>query len=193
MKIECEIQAVRTSKKGDTMTVFIPKEHRELVVKHIMAFIEKPITMEILIDGKKVLEEMDQISEEQRKKAYLLIKKFADEYGDTADNTKELLKSRFKQASDKEISLSDCKSETASEFIEFILSLARQNGYGFGFDESNKQFSVMLANKKCFVCSKYGGVYGNEKGKLCLCDTHAKELQSTQSIEFLEKYHIELV
>lgn len=193
MKIECEIQAVRTSKKGDTMTVFIPKEHRELVVKHIMAFIEKPITMEIMIDSKKVLAEMDQITEEQRKKVYLLIKKFANEYGDTADNVKELLKTQFTETFGKEFSLSDCSKETAAEFIEYILSVARSNQYGFAFDESDKKFIHMLNSKKCFVCNSPGIVYGNEKGKLCLCNNHAEELQQMQSIEFLGKYHIELV
>lgn len=193
MKIECEIQSVRTSKKGDTMTVFIPKEHRQLVVEHIMKFIEKPVTLEILVNTQKVLENMDRITEDQRKKCYALFKDFAKEYGDTSENVKELLKQEYYNISGETFSLSDCTSEIASKFIEWVLSYSRAKGYGFAFIDSDTAGVLLLSKKKCFVCQSDGIVYGNEQGKICLCDKHKEELQTIGTKEFMSLYHLELV
>lgn len=193
MRIEAEIQAVRTSKKGDTLTIFIAKEHRAAVVEHIMAFIEKPVTLELLIDAKKVIENADRISEEQRKKAYAIFKDYGKEYGDTPENVKAMLKSEYERLTGSQISLSDCSRDTATEFIEFVLSNARSLGYKFAFNEQSKELGAILQARQCFVCRESGNVYGNDKGKLCLCDKHAAEVKEIGTKEFIEKYHIELV
>lgn len=193
MKIEAEIVNVRTSKKGDTMTVFIPKEHRDLVVKGIMPFLEKPVTIEILVDANKVLENMKQISEDQRKKLYSLFKDFGNEYGDTADNVKELLKQEYcKSTGMNNFSLSDCSTDIAKDFIDWIIEYSRSKGYEFAFREIQSNFGALLARKLCFVCKSSGTVYGNSDGKLCLCDTHKSELTVKGPKEFMKLYHLEL-
>lgn len=196
MKIECEIQSVRTSKKGDTMTVFIPKEHRQLVVEHIMKFIEKPVTIEILVNAQKVIEDMNRITEDQRKKCYALFKDFAKEYGDTAENVKELLKQEYCASvglKHSQFSLSDCTTNTAKDFIDWVIQYSQMKGYGFAFKETQSEFGMLLSNKKCFVCQSNGTVYGNEQGKLCLCDKHKEELTAVGTKEFMQLHHIELV
>ena len=193
MKIECEVTNIRTSKKGDTLTIFIAKEHREHVVKHVMPFIEKPVTLELLIDSKKVLEDMDRINDDQRKKAYKLINQFATEYGDTPENAKQMLKDMFKVSSGKDVSLSDCDKKTASEFIEYVLSTALSLGYTFASAPANKTLQIDFDAKRCFVCKQPGSHFKNSEGSICLCEKHVKELQSVGHKVFMTVYHLDLV
>lgn len=193
MKIEAEITNVRTSKKGDTITIFVAKEHRKHVVDHIMPFIERPVTLELLVDAQKVIENMDRISEEQRKKIYALFKDFGNEYGDTPENVKELLKQEYYNVTGVTFSLSDCTAENASKFIEWVIQYAQSKNYGFAFKEKQSQFAGLLARKKCFVCQSDGAIYGNEEGKICLCDKHKAEVAEVGTNVFMQLYHLELV
>lgn len=194
MRIEAEITNIRTSKKGDTLTIFIAKERRNHVVKHIMPFIEKPITLELLINAEKVLEDMDRITEEQRKKVYQVLNEFAREYGDTTENVKALLKEQFEKVRlIQNFSLSDCQKDTASDFIEFVLSNARSMGYAFAFKEQKNEFGALYEAKKCFVCQLDGQQFKNNDGKVCLCQKHIDEITSIGTKEFISKYHLELV
>lgn len=187
LRIECEITNVRTSKKGDTITIFVGKEHRKNVVDHIMPFIERPVTMELMVDAKNVLESMDRITEEQRAKTYKTIHLFAKEYGDTEENTKNMLKERF----GRDFSLSDCTKDVASDFINFIEQLAIENGYSFASQSNALERSYKI--KKCFVCSDDGSQYSNEVGKICLCETHVIELRKVGTGDFMTKYHLKLI
>lgn len=187
LRIECEITNVRTSKKGDTITIFVNKEHRKSVVDHIMPFIERPVTMELMVDSKKVIENMYRITEEQREKAYKMIQLFSKEYGDTEENTKNMLKERF----GRDFSLSDCTKDVASDFISFVEQLAIENEYSFASQSNALEWNYK--NKKCFVCSDNGNQYSNDSGKICLCETHVIELKSLGTKEFMNKYHLKLL
>ena len=194
MKIEAEITNVRTSKKGDTLTIFISKEHRAEVVKHIFPFVEKPITFEVLIDGKKTIENFNRITEEQRNKIYKLLADFSKEYGDTTENVKALLKSQYIDTVDlKELSFSDCSKETASDFIQFVLNKCNELGYAIHQEDNNYSYTQLYDLKKCFICGEQGNRYQSDGGKICLCDRHMNELKVTGTQDFMNKYHLEVI
>lgn len=190
MKIQCEMVSCTTNKKGDKITIFIEKEHREEVVKHLLPFLEKPVTLEVLIDSDKVLREMNQISDDQRKLIYSTIKDFSNNYGDTAENVKLMLKENFFKITGERFSLSNCTNAQATQFIDYLNSVAHE------FDVSTnllKELQLRLYHKNCFVCNASGKVYANGDKKICLCGTHLEELNRKGYEKFCEEQHVEAI
>lgn len=193
MRFPCEIATFNRTKKGGKLTLVIAEEDADKVMQHVSQFMKRPVTMEVLVDAERVMQDIDKITEDQRKKAYALMKDFANEYGDTPENVKQMFKVLYNETIGGEISLSDCTRQEANDFIELILGQARELGYSFGFTEQTEGDSIsraLLAQKLCFVCQQPGDVYSHRDGKLCLCKKHLAEAKHTNIIE---KYHLELV
>lgn len=187
MKIKCEMVSCTTNKKGDKITIFIEKEHREEVVKHLLPFLEKPVTLEVLIDADAVLEQNNQISDEQRKLIYATIKEFANSYGDTPENIKLMLKENYFKLSGERFSLSNCSNAQATQFIDYLNSVAHE------FEVSTnllKGLELKLHHKNCFVCNGEGKVYASGNKKICLCDVHLSELNKKGYDKFCEEQHV---
>ena len=140
MKIQGEIKGVHLQKNGLKIDFYVDAENEKDVTKHIFEYAKRPITIEILIDEAKVIEDFGTISDQQRKKIYALIKDFAREYGESdTELMKAELKGWFCEAtSHPEFSLSNVSTEVAGEFIEFIIQFARETGYEFAFKEDIK-------------------------------------------------------
>lgn len=187
MKIKCEMVSCTTNKKGDKITLFIEKEHRDAVVKHLMPFLEKPVTLEILIDANTVLEQNNQISDEQRKLIYATIKDFANNYGDTSENVKLMLKENYFKLSGEHFSLSNCTNTQATQFIDYLNSVACEFNSNI---ELINGLQLKLHHKNCFVCNGEGKIYVSGNKKICLCDIHLAELNKKGYDEFCEEQHV---
>ena len=198
MKIQGEIKGVHLQKNGLKIDFYVDAENEKDVTKLIFEYAKRPITIEILIDEAKVIEDFGTISDQQRKKIYALIKDFAREYGESdTELMKAELKGWFCEAtSHPEFSLSNVSTEVAGEFIEFIIQFARETGYEFAFKEDikdNEFIKLDIENQICSGCGEDGKLRSNKKGdKICLCNSCMKEFQ-TEGVDFLDKHHIKLV
>jgi hypothetical protein len=214
VQFPAEISNITTLKKGMKIVLAVADENVRQVMKDCYNFMDKPLLVTIDVDAGEQLERLGQISEEQRKKIYALLKDIASYMGETLDNTKHLLKGMF--ASEKEIedfSLSNCPSETASDFIEYLISFAFENGIPLKespkdyLDDIETYLRMCIANRMCAVCGGSGEVHhceGSRIGmgrdrrkvddsrayKICLCREHHSELHTMSESECMEKYQV---
>jgi len=70
VRFKCEIDNIRTLKKGMKLTLSLDDEQTREIMKHIYNFMDKPITIDLLIDEQEQRERLKQITSEQRKKIY---------------------------------------------------------------------------------------------------------------------------
>lgn len=212
MIIPCEIASLNTLKKGMKIVLNINDKETPKVMKDIYNFMDKPITVELLVDADKTRELMKLITPEQRKKIYAILKDMASYLGDTTDNVKDTMKNGFIQASQYEdFSLSNCSKECAGDFIEYLIRICFQMGIPLsespidGFNDVDKYLELCLREKKCCICGRPGEVhhwdaigmgrdrrhYDDEKNrKMCLCRGHHTEIETIGRDAFEDKYHV---
>lgn len=212
MRFKCEIEKITTLKKGAKLILAIPDEQTITVLKNIYNFINKPVEVEILVDEERQEERLLQISENQRKKIYALIRDIANYIGDSVDNTKENLKIEFVQQTEYEMfSLSNCSSELAGEFIDFLINFAFENGVPMSehplkrADGIERYLAACLRHRICCVCGQPGEVHhveaigmGRKRAavddsgyeKICLCRRHHAEAHQIGINAFEDKYHV---
>src|SRR5690606_38013019 len=140
------------------LTLSLDDEQTREIMKHIYNFMDKPITIELLIDDEEQAIRLQQITPEQRKKIYALIRDIANYIGDSVDNTKENLKIEFVQQTEYEMfSLSNCSSELAGEFIDFLINFAFENGVPMAehpfkrADDIERYLAACLRHRICCV------------------------------------------
>lgn len=212
MKIPCEIDNVKTLKKGMKITLTVTDEHVKEVMRDIYNFIDRSLFAEFNINSAEEQEKMNMISPEQRKKIYALFNDIADYTGNGQDYVKEIMKKEFlKYGKYDSFSLANCKRELASEFIEFIINVTFKQGIpihdtpGKLMDDIEKAMLMCIKYKKCCICGKEGEVHhvdtigmGNNRKKIddskhrkaCLCRIHHTESHQKGWKDFSEKYHI---
>ena len=214
MRFKCEIDNIRTLKKGMKLTLSLDDEQTREIMKHIYNFMDKPITIELLIDDEEQAIRLQQITPEQRKKIYALFRDIASYTGNTPENEKENMKTLFIQQTHHEpFSLSNCSFELASDFIEWLINFCFENGIPLTehplrtLDDIEKYVRICLKNKICTICGKPGEIHHctgsrigmgrnrdkiSNKGKkvISLCRTHHNEIHTMPEEEFFEKYHI---
>ena len=200
MKLEGSINGISIQKTGVKVTFMLDEVNKEFAMQTLSKFVDKPITLELLVDTKRVIEDFDKISDDQRKKIYALIKEFASEYGDTEDNVKIMLKlsCHNEHGTPKELSFSDCTKTQANVFIEHLLSVAQEQGYDVGREHQEQdpvyyQCIAAIESKACVVCNKAGLVLKNHLGRICLCNEHKEEMLKSPHVNFMDKYHLLLV
>ena len=74
------------------LTLSLDDEQTREIMKHIYNFMDKPITIELLIDDEEQAIRLQQITPEQRKKIYALFRDIASYTGNTPENEKENMK-----------------------------------------------------------------------------------------------------
>jgi len=211
MKFKCEIEKITTLKKGAKLILSIPEEETISVLKSIYNFIDKPVITEILIDTEKYKERMAQISEEQRKKIYALIRDIANYLGDSVESMKEVLKSEFIRGSQwDDFSLGNCSRELAGDFIDFLINFAFENGVPMSehplkrVDDIERYLAACLRHGVCCVCGQPGEIHhwdaigmgrdrtsvdDSKNRKICLCRKHHTEAHQMGMDSFEQKYH----
>lgn len=212
MKFKCEIEKITTLKKGAKLILAIPEEETIAVLKSIYNFIDKPIITEIQIDADEYKERMAQISEDQRKKIYALIRDIANYLGDSVESMKDVLKSEFIRKSQwDDFSLSNCSRELAGDFIDFLINFAFENGVPMSehplkrVDDIERYLAACLRHGVCCVCGKPGEIHhvdaigmgcdrtkidDSKYRKICLCREHHTEYHTIGKENFENKYHV---
>jgi len=164
------------------------------------------------VDEEEEKERFMQISENQRKKIYALIRDIANYIGDSVDNTKENLKIEFLQGSEYDMfSLSNCSSELAGEFIDFLINFAFENGVPMSehplkrTDDIKRYLAACLRHRICCVCGQPGEVHhvdaigmGRNRAeaddswnrKICLCRRHHSEAHTIGMAAFEDRYYV---
>lgn len=212
MKFDCEIDNIKTLKKGMKITLTIGDEQTLDVMKNIYNFMDKPITVELLVDEHTYIERMKQITPEQRKKIYGILKDIEAYTGDNKENIKETTKSSFIKVTEHEdFSLSNCSKKLAADYIEYLIRLAFELGVPLeenpakGLDNIESYLKICLDQKKCCVCGKHGEIHhvdaigmgrdrrvvdDSENKKMCLCREHHTEYHKIGKEDFEEKYYV---
>lgn len=198
MKFKCEIDNVRTIKKGAKITFTIPEDGKKEFLQHIVNFDGMPLTLEVLTDAAEQQKRLNQISPEQRRKIYAIIKDIAEYTGNGADNDKGTMKSMF--CSDKQIesfSLSDCEADTAGQFIEWLIEFCFEHGIPLsenpaeGLNDIESYLKICLKKNKCCVCGNDGKVAKWDKETyISLCDIHKAKAEKDGRNQFKDMFHV---
>ncbi|HHV37869.1 MAG TPA: hypothetical protein GXX70_00040 [Tepidimicrobium sp.] len=214
MKFKCEIDKINTLKKGMKITLAISEDNTFEVMKNIYNFLDKPITIEMLIDEKEQLERLRWITNEQRRKIFALIKDIAKHTGEEKENLREKVTQSFIQATGHEpFSLSDCSKELATDFIEYLIMLAFQVGVplsenpieGMDDDSIERYLKLCIRQRKCCVCGRDAEIHhvdtigmGRDRTKvddtgyrkMALCRAHHMEYHQIGQEDFENRYHV---
>lgn len=212
MRVACEIDNIKTLKKGMKITLAIDDKNTLNVMQHIYNFMDKPITIELLIDDEEQAIRLQQITPEQRKKIYALFRDIASYTGNTPENEKENMKTLFIQHTHHEpFSLSNCSFELASDFIEWLINFAFENGIRLSehplntLDDIERYVRMSLKHRVCAICGRRGEIHhwdalgqgrdrtkvdDSSNRKICLCREHHTEAHTIGVKSFEEKYHI---
>ena len=212
MKIPCEIDNVKTVKKGMKITLAIDEKEVQAVMKSLYNFMDKPLEVELLVDAAEQKDRLGRISEEQRKKTYAILRDIAEYVGDSVDSLKIELKRQFtSETQHADFSLSDCPSDLARDFIEWLIGWAFENGVALtdhpreAFEDIEDYMRMCLKHGICCVCGKPGEEHhvdtigmgrnrktvddsGNEK--TCLCRVHHSEAHTIGWESFAKKHHV---
>lgn len=208
MKIPCEIEQVVQLKTKGKVTFSFDKQY----AGHFTNFTDKPLSIEILVNAQEQIKRLAMISPDQRKKIYALFNDIAAYTGDTQNNIKELLKALY--CAEREIagfSLSDCSSELASDYIEWLIDWCFRHGVPLNehpkdyFDDIERYVATCIDNRFCVVCGRAGEIHhidtigmgrdrtkvdDNEHSKTCLCREHHTEAHNLGWQTFKQKYHL---
>lgn len=212
MKFKCEIDNIKTLKKGMKITLTIDNKQTIEVMKHIYNFMDKPIIVELLIDEKEQKERLKQITPEQRKKIYAILRDIEAYTGENVESLKEDTKASFIRATGYEdFSLSNCSKELAAAYIEYLIRLAFELGVPLSenpiecIEDIENYLKLCLEKKKCCVCGADGEVHhvdaigmgrdrtkvdDSQNRKMCLCRKHHSEYHTIGAEEFEKKYHV---
>ena len=181
-----------------------------LLVKPLVAIdrelLEKQVEeIEIrLTDGRE-------ISNEQRRKVFAMVRDIADWCGDEPEHIRKFTSFEYRITKGIEpFSLSDCDMSTAREYITYLIDFCFRHGVPTRdtllnrTDDISKYLYSCLAHRKCAVCNKQADVHhtqavgmGRDRTKInhsgmeaiALCREHHREAH-TRGQAFFDKYHI---
>jgi len=210
---KCAIDNHRGVKNGLKITLHIEEEEQLKVLQNLSNFMKKPLIVDIRIDEKEQRQRLSQISPEQRKKIYALFRDIADYTGDNVEavkiNTKHLFLQSYGQYED--FSLSDCSTELAKDYINFLVAWCFMNGVETTdkpkeiLEDIETYLWLCLKYRKCAVCGQTADVHhvqaigqGRDRRtyddsrhqKIALCREHRSEAHTIGWRTFTEKYHV---
>lgn len=212
MRFNCEIDNVKTLKKGMKITLAIDDKQTIEVMKHIYNFMDKPIIVKLLIDEKEQRERLKQITPEQRKKIYGILRDIEAYTGENIEKIKADTKASFISVTEYgDFSLSNCSKELAADYLEYLIRLAFELGVPLsenpaeGLENIENYLKMCLDKRKCCVCGRPGEIHhvdtigmgrdrikvdDSEYRKMCLCREHHTEYHTIGPEEFEKKYHV---
>lgn len=211
-RFKCEIDNIKTLKKGMEITLTIDDKSTLNVMQHIYNFMDKPLIVDFSIDEAEQQARLNRIRPEQRKKIYALFRDISAYTGNSPENEKENLKTLFIQQTHYEpFSLSNCDWRLASDFIEWLIDFCFENGIPLSknpseiLDDIEKYVRVCLRHKICTICGQAGEIHhwdtigrGRDRTrmdhwrlrKICLCRKHHTEARQMGVNAFEDKYHV---
>lgn len=212
MKFPAEINNIKTLKNGMKITIAIDDENVKEVLQHIYNFIDKPLEVGLEVNAAEREKKLNQITGPQRKKVYALLRDIGQYLGYDTESIKKEMKNNFCYDNKYEIfSLSDCSKELASDFIEFLIRFAFENGVPLSetpkdyLNDIERYLAACLDNKICAICGQKAEVHhwdhigsGHDRNKhddsdlrkITLCREHHTECHSIGRDSFREKYKV---
>ena len=212
MRVNCEIDNIKTLKRGMKITLSIGEKEVPDVMKDIYRFMDKPIIADFQVNAKEQMERLNQISPEQRKKIYALFRDISSYTGNSAENEKENMKTLFIQQTHYEpFSLSNCSWQLARDFIEWLINFAFENGIPLSehpletLSDIEKYVRMCLRHRICAVCGQPGEIHhvdvigmgrnremhdDSAHRKICLCRKHHSEAHQIGMDAFQDRYHV---
>ncbi|WP_252227122.1 putative HNHc nuclease [Caldicoprobacter algeriensis] len=212
MRFKCRIDTYRGLKKSMKLTLELDKKQAKEVLRHIDNFMDMPLIAELVIDNEEQARRLQQISPEQRKKIYAILRDMEAYTGESVENLKEQTKQEFIQNSQwEDFSLSDCSRELAADYIEYLINLCFEMGIPLsenpadGFDDVDRYLIMCLQKRICCVCGMPGEIHhvdsigigrdrtkidDSKHRKICLCRKHHTEAHTIGMKAFEEKYHV---
>jgi len=198
MRIPCVIDTFRRQKNCLKIVFTIDDKDSEDFLKNINGFMKMPLTIEILTDLPKQIEIMNQITPDQRKKIYAIIKDIAEYSGEDTESQKQTMKLAYCGVREIEIfSLSDCKAEVAGDFINWLIEFCFEHDVPLsenpttGNSDIEAIIRMCIKKQKCCVCSEAGKAYSMKDGKqIPLCDIHKTKMVNDGKDKFCETFHV---
>ena len=212
MQIPCEIDQVRTLKKGMKIILAIDEEYVKQTLKDIHNFMDRELIVNIDIDAEKEQSKLSMITPDQRKKIFAIIKDIANNTGVDKEYAREELTKKFiQETGHPEFSLSNCDRQLTSDFIEWLIEFAFE--YGVELNEHPKNIIedieayIRICNKRkiCAICGRPAEIHhvdtigmghnrnkvdDSDKRKIALCRKHHTEAHQIGWKEFSEKHHV---
>ena len=214
MEFKAEIASYTIATKFTKIYIKVEKDNAKELHKVIANFIDKPLKIDMLVDDGKYAKELKQITDEQRKRIYATLKDISDHLGYNREEAKDLMKNGYTKLHEiKTFSLSDCSSELAFSFTEYLVEIAFRNDVPFSqnpakaFADIKKYYAMCLKYKKCVECGKHADIHhldaigmGNNRKtyddsnsrKIALCREHHSEAHTGGLLKFQQKYHLEI-
>lgn len=207
MRVQVNVEQVNLLKKKGKIVLSFDKEQ----AAHFMEFLDKPCTMELLVDAEERKKQLSMISEDQNKKIYALLGEISAHLGYGVEELKSVLKPEF--SPDQAFSIAELSREDAGKFIEFLVEFGLDQGVPLKenpkayFDDDQKLLQIMLDQRLCIICGKPADRHhiqavgmGRDRGKvgesqsimLPLCRMHHNECHNSGAETFAKKYALQV-
>lgn len=212
MRFPCEIDQVRTLKKGMKIILAIDEEYVKETLKDIHNFMDRALIVDIKINSEIEQDKLYKITPDQRKKIFAIIKDIANSTGADKEYVREELTRKFIQGTGySEFSLSNCDRQLASDFIEYLIEFAFEYGVELNehpkklFDDIEAYIRICNKRKICAICGRPAEIHhvdtigmghnrnkvdDSDKRKIALCRKHHTEAHQIGWKEFSEKHHV---
>lgn len=210
----CTLSSYTAGKKGGKISLALNAEAAKSFEASLATLRDQPLIAYICVDAEEVVEAAQRISDDQRKKAYVLIRAIAEGMGEDVNTTKNLLKDNY--CGIKEVSafsLRDCTKERASDFIDYLVTFCVRQGVQINermsdlVEDLEAYQRICIEERKCCICGRPGEIHhydalgmgadrkhydDRDNRKMCLCREHHSEVHSTRMTkeEWCESYHI---
>ena len=167
-RASAKIKNIEQLANGDHEVVLITGEESKKVLLGVGPVLKGQdyIRVKFEINEKEQKRLMEMITDNQRKKAFAVIKDMGDSIGYEKMEMKEALIMRFAEVSEHgEISLSDCSKTAAADFIDFSIRLGYELGVQWEenprkrLDSLDRWLRMCLDKKICAVSTKPGKNY----------------------------------
>lgn len=213
VKLKTEISSYSGGKKGGRLTLLFDAEEAKEFERVLYNFRDKPLIIDIGVDAPARMEQLNQITEQQRKYIYQLFHDIGDCFGNSPEEIKSQLKEIYAHLEEiPAFSLSDCSQNIAAGFIDFLIIFAVENKVPLKenpikhITDLEKYQLACIKNKVCCVCGKVAEIHhydaigiSHKRGKpedevtlrkMALCRVHHTEAHTIGRETFCNKYHV---
>jgi hypothetical protein len=213
MKIKARFNTFSKGIKFVKIPLQIAVEDSTELLKYIGNFADKPLIIDINIDGEQIKKESKMITSSMRDKIFVLCKHYSEFNGyDLPYARAELTRLFCDENQITTFSLSNVDIETASKFIGWLIEKSIEIGFikdsPIGYSPTIKIAQEISINKKvCIICGaqkadihhvdaigmgRNRNRYDDTKHKkIGLCRKHHIEIEQTGKESFCKKYHLE--
>lgn len=207
MKVQVNVEQVNILKKKGKIVLSFDKEQATA----FMEFLDKPCTMELLVDAEARQKQLGMISEDQNKKIYAILSEISAHLGYGVEELKSVLKPEF--SPDQPFSIGSMSRKEAGDFITFLIEFGLDQGAPLKenpkayLDDDARLLSIMQEQKLCIICGTPADLHhvtavgmgrdrsevkDSESVMLPLCRRHHSECHQLGAETFAKKYALQV-